>query len=554
MKRISTPALRAMTTALLAITAVFLQAQTPSKQWQQTFDGAAQQFDEIKFIRLDPQNNIVVTGRSNSSGTMLDVVTRKYAPDSTLLWSHTWNDPVQNFNDEPNDMIIAPNGNIYITGYSKTSPSSNDNNSNIFIFALDQDGNFLWADSIKGSGYTHSGGWHIGRHIGFSLALDAQGNIYVAGQSTGNDATEYDQGVVAKYNPAGQQQWLKFIDNSNAWTYTDYVRSMSIDASGNLYLCGATTLTTTWIDFAVWKYDSNGNFVWMTSHAGSDNNTSEGMLDIIADDAGNSYAFGISSDNKYVLMKYNTAGVQQWAYSFDTVSVGVSSSFTGADRHFAFDHDGNLIFHAPMSQRVGVAKFTPSGTMLWLTLVGGTSPNNNEGYDVQIDGANNIYIGGAISMVGNSYFDLGLMKLDASGNWLWTMAHNGPAGTNDKGHSVAVAGDGSLYVGGYSNGYSNSTDYFLIKYQDIPAGISTPAPVKKQLSVFPNPAGSAITVTADATLIGSSYSVYDNNGKQILSGLLNHAQTRIALDKLSGGVYYLKAGSHSQEPFTVIKQ
>ncbi len=551
MKKMFTPFKVLLAGVILFVTAQ-LNAQEPPKEWYRTFNGPDGYYDEVKYIRLDAQNNVVVTGHSGSDSTWFDVVTQKYAPDSTLLWSHRWNNTALNLNDVPNDMLIAPNGNIYVTGYSKTSSDANDINSNIFIFALDQNGNLLWADSIKGTGYTN-GNFYVGRNVGFGLALDAQGNIYLTGQSSGNGSTQFDQAVLAKYNSAGVQQWLKFIDNSNAWSYTDYARSIGIDANGNLYLCGNTTLTTTWMDFAVWKYDTDGNFVWIKTHAGSDNNTSEGLTDIIADAAGNTYTFGVSSDYKYVLIKYDVTGAQQWVYTFDTSSVGISSAFTGADRHFAFDHDGNLIFHAPMSQRIGVAKFNPMGTLLWLTYVGGTSQYNNEGYDVQIDGANNIYISGAVSMAGSSYFDLGLMKLDAGGNWLWTVVHNGPGNVNDKGHSMAVAGDGSLYVGGFSNGYSNSADYFLVKYKDIAAGITTAAPVAKLLSVFPNPAASFATVTVQPELIGHNYYVVDITGKQIMAGRLTAAQTHLAIDKLNSGVYFLKAGNLPAEPFQVVK-
>lgn len=551
MKSIFTPCKTLLAGVVFFITTQ-LNAQAPPEEWHRTFNGPDGYYDEAKFVRLDAQNYVVVTGRSGSGSTGFDVVTQKYAPDSTLLWTQRWNNAALNMNDEPYDMIIAPNGNIYITGLSKSDPDVNSFNSNIFMLALDPSGNFLWSDTIRGSGYSANGNYKA-RNIGFSLVLDAQGNVYMAGQGMGDGNIQYDQAVLAKYNATGQQLWLKFIDNSNAWSYTDYARSVGIDASGNLYFCGTTTLTTTWMDFAIWKYDSNGNFAWVKTRAGSDNNTSEGMTDIIADAAGNTYSFGVSSDYKYVLMKYDSAGVQQWVYSFDTSSVGISSAFTGADRHFAFDHDGNLIFHAPMSQRIGVAKFTPAGALLWLTYVGGTSQYNNEGYDVQIDNANNIYISGAVSMAGSSYFDLGLMKLDAGGHWLWTVAHNGPGNVNDKGHSMAVAGDGSLYVGGFSNGYSNSADYFLAKYKDVAIGIAHTAPVSKLLSVFPNPAALSLIVTVQPELIGHTYTVIDYTGKQVMAGQFTSAQTHLALDKLSSGIYFLKAGNQSAEPFQVVK-
>jgi hypothetical protein len=52
-----------------------------------------------------------------------------------------------------------------------------------------------------------------GDNIGWSLALDSQDNIYVAGESSGTSS--YHDYITLKYNSAGMQQWAERYDVSN---------------------------------------------------------------------------------------------------------------------------------------------------------------------------------------------------------------------------------------------------------------------------------------------------------------------------------------------------
>ena len=73
-------------------------------------------------------------------------------------------------------------------------------------------------------------------------------------------------------------------------------------------------------------------------------------------------------------------------------------------------------------------------------------------------------------------------------------------------------------------------------------------------SVFPNPAKNQINIKADATLIGSIYTVFDNLGKKVLSGKINSENTIVELENLSGGVYLLSIGENLKQTFKVIKE
>jgi hypothetical protein len=73
-------------------------------------------------------------------------------------------------------------------------------------------------------------------------------------------------------------------------------------------------------------------------------------------------------------------------------------------------------------------------------------------------------------------------------------------------------------------------------------------------SVYPNPAKSQINVKADAKLLGSIYTVYDNTGKVVLSGKIISENTTIELGNLSGGIYLFSVGENLKQTFKVIKE
>ena len=73
-------------------------------------------------------------------------------------------------------------------------------------------------------------------------------------------------------------------------------------------------------------------------------------------------------------------------------------------------------------------------------------------------------------------------------------------------------------------------------------------------SVYPNPANSQINVKADAKLLGSVYTIYDNTGKLVLTGKINSDNTVIELGNLSGGIYLFSVGENLKQTFKVIKE
>lgn len=124
-----------LATLMALLIGLQLFGQSPTIEWERTFDGAASAFDEVKYIRLDSNQDVIVTGRSNGGTTMADVVTRKYDPSGNLLWSHTYNNSDYNRIDVPLDMELTSNGNVVIVGRTFTSDGFQPNSIG-FIYML----------------------------------------------------------------------------------------------------------------------------------------------------------------------------------------------------------------------------------------------------------------------------------------------------------------------------------------------------------------------------------------------------------------------------------
>lgn len=74
------------------------------------------------------------------------------------------------------------------------------------------------------------------------------------------------------------------------------------------------------------------------------------------------------------------------------------------------------------------------------------------------------------------------------------------------------------------------------------------------VSLYPNPTSNFINVKTDVKLIGSSYTVYDNMGKVVLTGIINAENTVVEVQNLSGGIYLFRVGENNQQIVKVIKE
>ena len=351
--------------------------------------------------------------------------------------------------DTGNGIAVDSSGNAYITGYfletatfgftSLVSSGSSD----IFIAKLTSSGYWEWAIKAGGSD----------SDIGNGIAVDSKGNAYVTGYfsetatfgstslvSSGN----YDI-FVAKLSSSGSWQWTVKAGGSDS----DIGNGIAVDSSGNTYVSGDFTGTTTFdstslvssgnYDIFIAKLSSSGSWQWAVKAGGSGIDRGVG---IAVDSSGNAYITGH-------FLKNATFG-----------SINLTNS------------GGNDIF---------IAKLSSSGSWQWAVKAGGSSQDFGGG--IAIDSSDNAYVIGyfigtatfgntSLVTTSNLTYGIFLAKLSSSGSWQWAI--NPPS--YGSGNGIAIDSSDNPYVIG--NFYSfvtfgstrliNSANYdiFIAIHQD----------------------------------------------------------------------------------------
>ncbi|MBM3301964.1 MAG: SBBP repeat-containing protein, partial [Deltaproteobacteria bacterium] len=120
--------------------------------------------------------------------------------------------------------------------------------------------------------YNSSGNWQWTRllgtiedDIGYGVAVDGLGNVYVTGFTglglDGNTTNGLNDIFLAKYNSSGVKQWTQQLGTS----LQDVGYAVAPDSLGNIYITGSTgggldgNTNVGGLDIFVVKYDSSGN-------------------------------------------------------------------------------------------------------------------------------------------------------------------------------------------------------------------------------------------------------------------------------------------------------
>ena len=217
-------------------------------------------FDAGKGIALDAAGNIYVAGETTSidfptlhpyqadyPGIQCVFVTKFDPQGKTLIYS-TYLGGTDGA-EYCNAIAVDKNGCAYVTGYTYATdfPTRNPyqadhpGNQCIFVTKFNAQGNDLVYSTYLGVG---------GNNSAWGIAVDQDGNAYIAGQSEGDFPTtpgafqpDYGGGdwdaVVAKFNAAGSDlMYATFLGGEEI----DRGGAIAVDAAGNAYVTGHTTV------------------------------------------------------------------------------------------------------------------------------------------------------------------------------------------------------------------------------------------------------------------------------------------------------------------------
>lgn len=378
--------------------------------------------------------------------------------------------------DSENSYSVAVDaaGNVYIGGYIRGPiEGGNTGSPDAFLAKFNSSGNQLWNKRLGTSSY----------ELSYSIAVDAAGNAYITGFTGGSLGGVSASSFLAKFDSSGNELWIEQIGVGER----DSSRSVAVDADGNVYISGTTDGSIGGInaglrDAFLMKIDSNGNEQWtkQIGTAGIDIGIS-----VAVDTTGNAYLSGYTyGDFEGVnagltdafLAKFDSSGDELW-----TTQIGTNNDDFGIS--VAADAAGNVYLSGYTYGSLGgasaggsdafLAKFDSSGSELWAEQIGASGLD--ESHSVAVDAAGNAFISGRTrgSLGGANAGDMDgfLTKFDSSGSLLWTEQ----VGTSkyDASWSVAVDAAGYAYVTGSTYGdiggpNAGALDAFLIKYRIVP--------------------------------------------------------------------------------------
>ena len=416
----------------------FISAQI----WVARYDGPVNAADYANAVVTDADGNIYVTGSSTGFGWIYDYATIKYNTSGVQEWVARYDGP-ENWWDDSYAIAVDSDHNVCVTGRSYYSTQG----FHYVTVKYDSLGNEQWvADYCRGEAY--------------AIAVDHEGNVHVTGGS-GGSGTDYDYATV-KYNSSGVEQWVaRYNGSANG---PDRAQAIAVDNAGNVYVTGWARDSLTYVDYVTIKYDSTGAELWVAQYDGLINDYDAAYaLDL--DNDGNIYVTGHSVGMKtacdIVTIKYDSTGIEQWVARYNSPEDGMDDA-----RTLAIDNHGSVYVagcSGVLDNDYIIVKYSTAGIEQWVAYYDGPAQDYDVVSAIAVDDEGGVYVTGTSTGSGTR-LDYATIKYDSTGIEQWVERYNGPGNHYDGASAIALDNMGHIYVTGYSYDLANNIDYVTIKY------------------------------------------------------------------------------------------
>lgn len=380
--------------------------------------------------------------------------------------------------DIPNGIAVDPSGNVYVagstgSGFGAGNTAEYSGNADAWVAKYSADGNLLWFQQFGSEGYDSAS----------NLQVDADGNVYLTGQTTGylgEDPNGTNLGArdywVAKYDTNGNRLFI------NQATETSDFDSLVVDPRTGEPVDVPETVQSELFDvsFGI-DTDSEGNI-----YQGGlvDRGTSPLARQISSEVLG----FPLTAEDDFFLNKYDSEGNLTWHREYgnlglfdeqydiavdDSADVIYATGWTYGDLgSIDGEQDAFLGFYD-----VWIAQFDANdGELLWLEQFG--SDEFEFSWGVEVDSQGNAYAVGwtygdivdnSDTVQGNTNADIWISKFDDEGTQLWTRQFGSPGDDVALIGAFQIGADDGLYLTGYTDsdlGGTNEgeTDIWIAKY------------------------------------------------------------------------------------------
>ncbi len=319
--------------------------------------------------------------------------------------------------DEAQDIRILSSGKILVQGYA-INGGSND----IALVQYNSDGSL---DTSFGGGTGRIMSGISGEDTGYAMNIQSDGKILVAG-TNGNDF------LLARFNSNGSLD-TSFGTSGRVTTDfaagTDTARSIAMQSDGKIVLAGSAFNSSTFNDFAVARYNSDGSL-----------DTSFNSTGRVTVDFGSStdqgYGLAIQNDGRIIVNGFtNSAGTTDNAIMRLTTAGALDTTFGGTGRvitaigsgsDFAFDvkvqSDGKILssgYASISGNDFTVVRYNANGTLdtsygsggIAVTNFSATTDDRGSKMILQADGK--VVLAGCTTQSGT--YDLSLARYNADG-------------------------------------------------------------------------------------------------------------------------------------------
>ena len=414
-------------------------APAPPSTWVGTKQlGAADQITFGNALATDSGGHVYVAGSTkggldgNTLTGTYDFFLSKYNSSGVRLYTKQLG--VAGRDTVATAVATDANDNVYVAGYTTGGLYGNtmqpDSTHEVFISKYDSSGVKQFTRQLGVAGE---------KKVGIAVAIDASGNIFVAGYTTGALDGYTMTGTVdsffSKYNSEGVKQFTRLLGVTGKET-RGY--GVATDASGNVFVAGYTegslddnALTGT-RDFFVTKYDPSG-VKQFTRQLGAVGAVTVGTA-VTTDDKGDVFVVGytegsldgntLTGTRDFFVAKYDPSGVKQFtrqlgAVGAVTVGNEVATDLVG-DVFVAGSTTGGLDGNARTGiHDVFVTKYSPNGVKLFTRQLG-VAGRETYGNGVATDPMGDVFVAGSTSggLDGNiqtGVYDFFVTKFDPDG-------------------------------------------------------------------------------------------------------------------------------------------
>lgn len=364
--------------------------------------------------------------------------------------------------------------------------------------------NYEWAAGFGGSGFD----------MGLRVSVDLKGNVYTSGKF--KETVDFDPGpgvfnltsngqsdyFISKLDAEGNFVWAKGMGGGNedyfssdhntegsVYTIGNFIGTFDVNPNSGVY----NLISNGNSDFFISKLDSLGNFMWAKSIGGSMNESGgtilidtagdilvsgqfnatvdfdpgPGVFYLTANGDNNTFVLKLTSSGDFVWVKNMGVNYNTFCFVDNAGNIYFDGRYTGT-----VDFDPGLgIFNQTSngSNNIYMSKFNPSGNFIWSKSFANSSNDNIS--SLAVDDYGNVYSTGTFHtadfdpdtsvfhLSSNGQQDIFIVKLNASGDFVWAKNIGGPGGNSDHGYGLTLDEEGNVYTIGSFGGVIEITDF-----------------------------------------------------------------------------------------------